>query len=52
MNENERKLIEISTEKRLSLGNTFFEKRDIHKFTWVSGMDGVMKEVKIGMGRT
>ena len=38
-NENGRKLIELCTEKRLSVGNTFFEKNDIHKFAWVSGVD-------------
>ena len=38
-NENGRKLIEMCTEKRLSLGNTFFEKKNIHQFTWVSGVD-------------
>ena len=37
VNENGRNLIEMCTEKRLSLGNAFFEKKDIHKFTWVSG---------------
>ena len=39
VNENGRKLIEMCTEKKLGLGNTFFEKKDIHKFTWVSGVD-------------
>ena len=38
MNENERNLIEMCTEKRLSWGNTFVEKKDIHKFTWVNGV--------------
>ena len=37
-NKNGRKLMEMCTEKRLSAGNTFFEKRDIHKSTWVSGV--------------
>ena len=35
--ENERKLIELCMEKKLGMGNTIFEKKDIHKFTWVSG---------------
>ena len=39
MNENGRKLIEMCTEKRLSLGNTFFEKKDIRKFIWVRGVN-------------
>ena len=43
VNENGRKLIEMYTEKRLSLGNTFFGKKDIHKFTWVSGVDDHIK---------
>ena len=29
----------MCTEKRLSVGNTFFEKKGIHKITWVSGVD-------------
>ena len=29
----------MCTEKRLSVGHTFFEKKDVHKFTWVSGVD-------------
>ena len=32
MNENGRKLIEMCSEKRLSAGNAFFEKKDINKF--------------------
>ena len=32
-------LNEMCTENRLSVGNTFFEKKDIHKFTWVRGVD-------------
>ena len=32
-NENGRKLIVLCIEKRLSVGNTIFEKKDIHKFT-------------------
>ena len=39
VNENGRKLIDMCTQKRLSLGNTFFEKKDLHKFTWVNGVD-------------
>ena len=38
-NENERKLIELCMEKKLSVGNTFFEKRVIHRVTWASGED-------------
>ena len=40
LNENGRKLIELSAEKKLSAGNKFFEEEDILKFTWVSGVDG------------
>ena len=40
MNEKERILIELCTEKKLNVGNTLFEKNEIHKFTWLSGMDG------------
>ena len=36
MNENVRKLIDLCTEKKLSLGNTLFEKNDIHKYAWLS----------------
>ena len=39
VNENGRKLIELCTKKKLSVGNTFIGKKDIHKFTWVSGVD-------------
>ena len=38
-NENGRKLIELCTEKKLSVANKFFEKEDIHKFAWLSGVD-------------
>ena len=38
-NETGRKLIEMCTEKRLSVGNMFFDKKDIYKFTWASGVD-------------
>ena len=39
VNENGRKLIEMWTERRPSVGNTSFERRDINKFAWVSGVD-------------
>ena len=39
MNENGRKLIEMCSEKRLSVGNTVFEKKEVHKFTCASGLD-------------
>ena len=32
MNEYGRKLIELCTGKKLSIGNTLFKKKDIHKF--------------------
>ena len=28
-------------EKKWNVINTLFQKRDIHKFTWVSGVDGL-----------
>ena len=39
MNDNGRKLIELCKEKKLSVENTFSEKRETHKFTWVSEVD-------------
>ena len=46
-NENGRKLIEIFTVKRLSVGNTFFEKKDINKFKWESGVDDLKSLVNL-----
>ena len=40
MNEKGRNLIELCVKKKKSVGNTFFEKNDIHKFTWASEEDG------------
>ena len=37
--ENGRKVIELCTEKRMCVGNSFFEKKDIHKFSWTIGVD-------------
>ena len=39
MNENVGKL-SFCTEKKLSVGNKFLQKNDMHKFTWVSGVNG------------
>ena len=39
MNESGRKLTELFTENKLSMENTFFEKK-IHRFTRLSGVDG------------
>ena len=38
--ENERKLIELCAEKKWSVGNTHFEKKEIHKFSCVGEVDG------------
>ena len=34
MNEDREKLIESCMEKKISVGNTFFGKKDIHKLKW------------------
>ena len=39
MNENETNLIELCTEKKLNVENTCYEKKDVHKFSWASGVD-------------
>ena len=39
VNDNGRKLIEMCTEERLSVEIQFLKKKDLHKFTWTSGVD-------------
>ena len=36
----EKRLIEMCSDKRLVIGNTWFKKRKLHKYTWVSGVNG------------
>src|SRR6201990_823295 len=40
VNENGTELIGMCAARRLMIGNTWFMKRDIHKYTWVSGVNG------------
>ena len=40
INENGTKLVEMCIARELIIGNTWFKKRLIHKFTWVSGVNG------------
>ena len=40
VNENGEKLVDLCIERELVIGNTWFKKRDIHKYTWESGVDG------------
>ena len=40
INENGEMLIDLCVEKKFMIGNTWFEKQSIHKYTWVSGVNG------------
>ena len=40
LNENGEWLLNMCAERGLVVGNTWFNKRKIHKYTWVSGVDG------------
>ena len=40
VNESGERMIEMCIERELVVGNTFFEKKDIHKYTWVRIVEG------------
>ena len=40
MNRNGDEMVSVCVERGMCVGNTWFKKRDIHKYTWVSGMNG------------